>query len=200
MYLYGASGHAKVIKDIIEACGQSVDAFFDDNPSVTNILDVPVLHGYGGECPLIVSIGSNAIRKRIAERIGRGAFSVDVHPSAVVSPSASISEGTVVMQGAVIQAGASVGRHCIVNTGASIDHECVLGDYVHVSPHGTLCGNVSVGEGTWIGAGATVIQGVKIGRWCIIGAGSVVTKDIPDGSLAVGNRCRIIKKINQEYI
>ena len=40
-----------------------------------------------------------------------------------------------------------------------------------------------------------LIPGVKIGKWSIIGAGSVVTKDIPDGVLAVGNRCKIIKNI-----
>ena len=46
-----------------------------------------------------------------------------------------------------------------------------------------------------IGAGSVVIPGVKIGKWSIVGAGSVVTKDIPDGVLAVGNRCKVIKNI-----
>ena len=64
-----------------------------------------------------------------------------------------------------------------------------------ISPHCTLCGNVEIGEGTWIGAGSTIIPGVKVGKWSIVGAGSVVTKDIPDRVLAVGNRCRIIKNI-----
>ncbi|MFK1918720.1 DapH/DapD/GlmU-related protein, partial [Bacteroides fragilis] len=99
------------------------------------------------------------------------------------------------MQGSIIQVCAQVGRHCIINTGASVDHECVIEDYVHISPHSTLCGNVSVGEGSWIGAGTTIIPGVKIGKWSVIGAGSVVTKDIPDHVLAVGNRCKIIKSI-----
>ena len=94
-----------------------------------------------------------------------------------------------------MQADAQIGKHCIINTGASIDHESVIADYVHISPHSTLCGNVYVGEGSWIGAGSIVIPGLRIGRWCVIGAGSVVTKDIPDGVLAVGNRCKIIKKI-----
>ena len=80
-----------------------------------------------------------------------------------------------------------------MNTGASIDHECILGDYVHVSPHATLCGDVQVGEGSWIGAGAVVIPGVRIGKWCVIGAGSVVLHDVPDGVVAVGNPCKIVK-------
>lgn len=64
---------------------------------------------------------------------------------------------------------------------------------MHISPHSTLCGNVHVGEGSWIGAGTTVLPGVKIGKWSVIGAGSVVAKDIPVGILAVGNRCKTIK-------
>ena len=98
------------------------------------------------------------------------------------------------MQGSILQSCCQTGKHCIVNTGAAIDHECILEDYVHVSPHATLCGNVEVGEGSWIGAGAVINPGVKIGKWTIIGSGSVVCKDIPDGVTACGSPCRIIKK------
>ena len=51
-----------------------------------------------------------------------------------------------------------------------------------------------------LSAGTVVIQGVKIGRWAMVGAGSVVTKDIPDGWLVVGNRCKLIKEINQDML
>ena len=194
VYLYGASGHGKVIRDIVEACGGKVLGFFDDNPNTELLQDITIKHKYNGEEPLIISIGSNRVRKMLAEKL-QAVFATAVHPSAIISPRSSIAEGSVVMQGAVIQAEAKIGSHCIINTGASIDHECVVGDFVHISPHATLCGKVHVGEGTWVGAGTTVIQGVKIGRWCMIGAGSLVSKDIPDGYLAVGNRCKLIKKI-----
>lgn len=197
MYLYGASGHAMVIMDILKANGFCIDGLVDDNPDRDELLGYPVYHGKQDASPLIISIGSNKIRKRIAENYS-ATFGTAVHPSAIVSESAKIGEGTVVMQGAIIQAYAQIGKHAIINTGASVDHECVVDNYVHISPHCTLCGNVQVGEGTWIGAGTTVIQGVKIGKWCMIGAGSVVTKDIPDGVLAVGNRCKIIKEISYE--
>lgn len=55
---------------------------------------------------------------------------------------------------------------------------------------------ITVGNDVWIGAGVSVLPGVTIGNNCVIGAGSVVNRDIPDNSLAAGNPCRVIKKID----
>lgn len=195
MYLYGAGGHARVIIDILKANGVPIDGLIDDNPSLTELLGYPVLHCQDNLYPLIISIGDNGIRKKIADK-SDGEFGTAIHPTAIVSPYASVAEGTVVMQGAIIQSCAEIGKHCIVNTGASVEHECQIGDFVHVSPHATLCGNVKVGEGTWIGAGSTVIPGVKIGKWTVIGAGTVVAKDVPDGILLVGERTYRIKSLD----
>lgn len=194
--LFGASGHAKVIMDIIEAQGNSVGCLYDDSPHCSDIHGAPVYKASEAQVsgPLIVSIGSNRVRKLIAERYPL-TYATAVHPKAILSPTATVGEGTVVMHGAVVQSDARIGRHCIINTGASVDHECRIADYVHISPHATLCGNVHVGEGSWIGAGATVIPGVSIGRWCTIVAGSVVIGDIPDNTVAVGNPCK--KLLNQ---
>lgn len=57
---------------------------------------------------------------------------------------------------------------------------------------------VTIGDGCWIGGGVIILHGVSIGNGCVIGAGSVVTKDIPENSVAVGNPCRVIRKINEE--
>lgn len=55
---------------------------------------------------------------------------------------------------------------------------------------------VTIGDNVWICAGVLVLPGVTIGANSVIGAGSVVTKDIPPDSLAVGNPCRVIRKVN----
>lgn len=57
---------------------------------------------------------------------------------------------------------------------------------------------IKIGSGCWLGGGVIVLPGVTIGNGSVIGAGSVVTKDIPENSLAVGNPCRVIRKINGE--
>lgn len=54
---------------------------------------------------------------------------------------------------------------------------------------------IRVGNNVWIGGGVRVLPGVTIGDNCVIGAGSVVTKDIPAGSLAAGNPCRVIRRL-----
>lgn len=185
MYLYGASGHGKVIKDILEAQGICIEGFIDDNYQLSCFCDRLVFHSVDNSSPVIVSIGDNKIRKNIVRKLSCG-FGKAIHPSAIISPSAKIGEGTVVMPGAIINADAIIGKHCIINTGASIDHECVIGDFCHIAPHASLCGQIRVGEGTIVGVGAAVIPCVIIGKWCKIGAGAAVVGDIPDYSTAVG--------------
>lgn len=201
IYLYGASGHGKVVKEILEANGVKVEAFIDDNNQVNECAGCKVLHEYTGLTPVIVSIGVNRIRKTVVEKLKASAmargkeleFITAIHPSAIVSPSAKIGNGSVVMAGAVINADVIIGDHCIINTGATVDHDCVLGDYCHVSPGVNISGATSIGHGTWVGVGACVIQSLNIGHDCMIGAGSVVVKDIPDNVVAYGNPCKVIR-------
>ena len=196
MYLYGASGHAKVIIDILESSGISVSGLFDDDPTIKELCGRPVLGKFAGQAldaPLILSIGDNAIRAKFSKSLQLD-FGTAIHPSAIISPSATIAMGTVVMQGVIVQAEAKVGKQVILNTNASIDHECVVGDFAHISPSSVLSGRVKIGEGAFIGSGAVLIPGIKVGKWCTIGAGAVVIKDIPPYCTAVGNPARIIQK------
>ena len=197
MYLIGAGGHAKVVRDILDACSIPFSGVVTDNLKEVTFMEKKILHSMDGVDEAIICVGNNRTRKKLAEELsGQGVtFGTGIHPSVIMSKYASVDEGTVIMQGVVIQSCAKIGKHCIVNTSASIDHDNVLSDFVHISPHATLCGEVEVGEGTWIGAGTVVKQCVKIGKWSIIGAGSVVVNDIPDGVLAYGNPCKIIRNL-----
>ncbi len=191
IYLYGASGHGKVIMDSLYASGVKVKAFIDDNTAVETLAGYPVLHNADGLSPVIVAIGDNSIRKKIVEQLHCD-FGTAIHPSSVISPSAKIGEGTVIMAGVVVNADVVIGKHCIINTGATVDHDCVIDDYCHIAPGVHLSGGVRVGEGSWIGIGSSVCQYLNLGAWNMIGAGSVVVEDIPEDHItAFGNPCKI---------
>lgn len=196
MYLYGAGGHAKVIMDLLQQNNIEVKGLVDDDPNINELSGKPVTHDARGLSPIIVSVGNCNTRKMLVERLSKQqakpTFPIAIHPSAIVSPTATIGEGTVIMARAIVQTEAKIGKHCIINTNSSIDHECVIEDYVHIAPGCTFCGEIHIGEGSWIGTGTTIIQGIKIGKNCFIGAGSLVTSDIPDNSKAYGAPCRVI--------
>jgi acetyltransferase EpsM len=195
MYLFGASGHGKVVADIAIENGIEITAFIDHDVNKTECYGFPVIHNIiDKEKPLIITIGDNLARKAIAEKIANKVEKL-IHPKSIISNTSKIGKGTVVMGGATINADSCIGEHCIINTNSSIDHECHIEDFVHISPNVALAGNVYIGEGSHIGIGAAIIQNINIGKWCVIGAGAVILKDVPDYSVVVGNPGRIIKKI-----
>jgi len=197
IYLLGASGHGKVIAEILERSGAAIQGVFDDNPAVEGLLGYPALGAFepgkfGQGAYMIVSIGNNETRQKVVRQLNVP-FAKAIHPAANISKRSSIGEGSVVMAGVSVNSNVTVGEHVILNTNCSVDHDCALGDFVHVSPNVALAGNVTVGEGTHIGIGACVLQGITIGKWAAIGAGAVVITDVPDYAVMVGNPGRIIK-------
>jgi acetyltransferase EpsM len=196
IYLYGASGHCKVIFDILKSNGENIEAILDDHPKEATLFNIPIIHSMDcidlSDKRLIISIGDNVIRKKIAKAMNTH-FHTAIHAMAIVSTFSEIGEGTVVMAGAIINPATSIGKHCIINTGAVIEHDCVIQDYVHISPNVSLAGDVTVEKGSHIGIGASVIQGIKIGKWAMIGAGAVIIEDVPDYAVIVGNPGKIIK-------
>jgi acetyltransferase EpsM len=67
-----------------------------------------------------------------------------------------------------------------------------LDDFVHVAPGATLAGNVVVGEGVFIGMGASIVPARRIGPWATIGAGATVVRDVVTGCTAVGTPARCL--------
>ncbi len=197
----GSGGHAKVVIATIEAAGGKVLHLLDDNAgrwgerilgcvvkgAVTQELVPP-------DALVVVALGSNSARRAVAERLP-GRFGVVAHPSAVIHPSATVGEGTVLFAGAIVQPEARVGRHCIINTAASVDHDCDIGDFVHIAPGAHLSGGVRVGAGSLIGIGASVIPGVLIGEGAIVGAGAAVVRLVESGTTVGGCPARLIGRV-----
>lgn len=111
-----------------------------------------------------------------------------------------------------------VGDNTVINhSGVFLDtNEINIGKHALIGPKSGLYGaihpfdvearnegiekakTINIGDGAWLGGKVTVVPGVSIGKHSVIGAGSVVTKDIPDDVVAVGNPCRVIRKITED--
>ena len=191
LIIIGAGGHAKVIADMALKGGYDLLGFLDDTKVGKVYGEYAVLgktsecEKYADEASFVIGIGNNTLRRRIAGEYALR-YATVIHPSAQIALGVMLGEGSVVMANAVINSAAAVGKHCIVNTAAVVEHDCCLADFVHVSPHATLCGAVAVGENTHIGAGATVIQLMKISNDAVIGAGAVVVRDVFEPGIYVG--------------
>lgn len=116
-----------------------------------------------------------------------------IHPSCFTSKSSEIGPGCLIEPLCNISSFTEIGFGVTLKRGSSLGHHSKMGDFSNLNPGVTVSGNVSIGEGTEIGTGACVVNNISIGRHCLIGAGSVVTKDIPDGVVAYGNPCKIIR-------
>ena len=111
-----------------------------------------------------------------------------------------------------------VGNNTVINhSGVFLDtNEINIGKHALIGPKSGLYGaihpfdvearnegiekakTINIGDSAWLGGKVTVVPGVSIGKHSVIGAGSVVTKDIPDDVVAVGNPCRVIRKITED--
>lgn len=206
IFVFGASGHAKVVIDIIERQGlYDIEFLVDDDPALhdNEFYGYRVIGGknkllevcdkiYGG----IVAIGSNLARSRVASWLTENGISLIavVHPAATLGRGVTIGRGTVIMAGAVINADCHIGCNVIINTQASVDHDCTISEGVHIAPGATLCGTVTVGAGTFICAGVTIAPNLSIGNNVTVGAGSTVIRNLPDGVTAVGSPATIVSR------
>jgi len=218
--IWGGGGHGKVVADLVRSRGWNVAGFVDRNPEKLGTVVEPggarVVIGEADLCRSLRSsaslpedatviafgIGDNAARLRCARLLmefrDASLMAVLVHPSAFVSTSATLLEGTVVLAGAVINADAFVGRAVIVNSGAIVEHDCEIGDGTHIAPGATLTGGVRVGEACLIGARAVVLPGVVVQDGATVGAGAVVNRDVPARACVAGVPARVL--VNARHV
>ncbi|MEO5868151.1 MAG: acetyltransferase, partial [Sphingomonas sp.] len=150
---------------------------------------------------VVIAIAAADTRRRLAERCSQDDISMlaVVAANAYVADEAKIAEGAVIQPFVTVTSNAIIGRCFHANIYSYVAHDCSIGDFVTFAP-GVMCnGNVSIGDGAYIGTGAILRQGTPtkpllIGKGAIIGMGAVVTKDVPPGVTVVGNPARPMVK------
>ncbi len=199
LLVVGAGGHGAVVAETARAAGFQVVGFADGRESLRGTLrcGLPVLATGEDEgialarrerLAVAVAVGEPRARWRIFQHYAEAGLSHPpiVHPSAIVAPSCTIGDGTVIFAGVVVQPHTRVGRCCILNTGCTVDHDSDLADLVHLSPGVHMGGSVTVERGTHLGVGVSVRNGVRIGPWAVVGVGAAVVGDLAGNCTYVG--------------
>ena len=143
LIIFGAGGFGQTVKDVASQTGRfNCIHFLDDNSLSEDVV---------GQCDefqrfiaeqtyFLVAFGNNALRRQWLEMLAKANANIAalIHPSAYVSPTASIAEGCIVLPMAVVNTSCVLKRGCIVNIGALVDHGCILEECVHVAPGGII--------------------------------------------------------------
>lgn len=120
-------------------------------------------------------------------------------------PARLLSNATRTVTGVEIHPGATIGRRFFIDHGMGvvIGETAIVGDDVMIYHDVTLGGrslgrvkrHPTVGNRVTIGTGARVLGDITLGDDSQVGANSVVTKDVPNGSVAVGIPAQIREAI-----
>jgi sugar O-acyltransferase (sialic acid O-acetyltransferase NeuD family) len=197
LVIVGAGGHGREALAVARAANRLRERWHliglvDDGVPDRRVVDHSIVLGttqflidHGDEH--VIAIGSPAVRRKVAERIGDAAPAISlVDPSAWIGDDVDLDDGAMVYPGAICTTNVRVGFHSHVNCGAIVSHDCRIGDFVSLSPGVKLNGAVTIGHGAFLGTGAIVLPGRSIGQNAVVGAGAVVVDDVEPGATVVG--------------
>lgn len=117
-----------------------------------------------------------------------------IHPSAYVSPYASVGAGVFIGAGSIVGPGAIIEDHVFINRKVSVGHDTVVGTYSSLQPGCNIAGHVSLGRGATVGMGANIIHELTVGDGAVVGAGATVIRDVPSASVVVGVPARPMER------
>jgi len=179
--LIGYGSHGKDIETVWKACTTEQLHLYDENPEL-GMLPTDITGS--------VIFGSNypAQRRAMAQRFEHlPAADPLVDPSAIIGDDVWVGKGVVVAPFVLILRSAALDVHVHVNYGVTMTR-CTVGAYSTIAPGATICGDVTIGDGTYVGANATVCDRVTIGFGCTIAAGAIIPPEsvVPDNTTVIG--------------
>lgn len=181
-----------------------LDAFIDDTPSKQGVssLGIPVhprtgLAEFAGSQVLAVpgSPSSFLSRRAVIESLGiePARFAQVIHPTARISPLATIGRNVLIMAGAVVTSNAVIGDHVCVLPNTVIHHDAIIGAWSLIGSNVTIAGNTNIGENCYIGSGSSISNGLQIGAGSLVGIASTVIRSCEPDSRLAGNPARAIR-------
>lgn len=137
LVILGAGGHGQTVSDIAAQTGKYTDIIFlDDNAENVSGKCKDFLLYKNEDTEMYPAFGNNDARLEWENVFIKNEIRLAkiIHPSAYISPTAVIDDGSVVFPYAILNTNSIVKKACIINCGAIVDHGCIIEEGVHVSP------------------------------------------------------------------
>jgi len=217
LVIFGASNIVSDLFDCALACGLRIDQVVIHLPEPEDPRSTPLAQRVAalaahGMPPTIIALDqfvpqpgqqyllgpttpTRAVLAQLLEQRFGLEFCTLVHPTAYVSPLATLGPGVFVGANSAIGPGAKLAAHVFVNRGVTIGHDTRIAAFARVQPGANVGGLGEIGAGATIGIGATVIERVVIGAGAYVGAGAVVTADVAPHVLVVGVPAKFKKNL-----
>ena len=197
----GSGGHALVVIDILHSMTEyeivgvtsnslDINANFFNYPVLG---DDKIIKEYVNDENYFAAMGlggyrNNNLRQKVFELVksmGMSFINV-IHPSAIISQTVKIGEGSVIFPGVVLNTKVQIGKNTIVATGSTVDHETIIGDHVLISAGVTIGAYSLVNNGALLALGSKIVSGITIGSNSLVAAGAIVINNIEENSKVYG--------------
>ncbi|MGI8489263.1 acetyltransferase [Pectobacterium sp. S5] len=146
-------------------------------------------------CEIIIAIGEPSLREKLFDKAKSNGLKIAtlIDPTARVSPSAIIGEGSVLCEYSSIHCNVNIGKNCLVQPYSLLGHDIIVGSHSVFSAHSAPGGASVFGDRVYVGMHATIKEKLTVGDDAIISMGSAVFRDVAARSVVVGNPARVTK-------
>ena len=146
------------------------------------------------QLPLVLTIGSNEVRKVVYDKFTTRPWATMIHPTASVAPDAEVGIGAIIEPFVIIGSGATVGKFAVLGNGAYVGAGAYVGDYTFVGVGAVIAAGATIEDISVVGTGAVVCANVHVGASGTVTVGSLAVDDVPAHFVVSGSPARPILK------
>jgi sugar O-acyltransferase (sialic acid O-acetyltransferase NeuD family) len=182
LIILGNSGLSEEVRSLAEELGHEVIARL-----TSESLHLALAIKHDG---IIAAIGNPAIKKKVIKEleilIPKPKYISLISPFSYIAQGSIIGQGCVIQHGAIVMVNCVIEHHAYLNVNCTVGHGSIIGEYCTINPSANISGDCVISERVLVGTGAQVLEKLTVGEESFVGAGAVVTRNVPNNVIAKG--------------